>query len=101
MLECFESRFQPFDAGFRILFNSYYNGVGDKYPRPKRGLISRPSLKQVLAYRRQVDARVLDVISSAGAADRAGLAQRFELGLPPEQQYPAYLSLLSVAKQRK
>ncbi|MES2910355.1 MAG: DinB family protein, partial [Pseudomonadota bacterium] len=34
LLERFEENFQPFNAGFRVLFNSYYNGVGDKYPRP-------------------------------------------------------------------
>ena len=48
VLEKFEPGFKPFDAGFRVLFNSYYNGVGDKYPRPKRGLISRPSLQEGL-----------------------------------------------------
>ena len=34
----------PFDPAFRVLFNSYYNGVGDKHPRPERGLLSRPDL---------------------------------------------------------
>ena len=91
VLERFEPGFKPFDAGFRVLFNSYYNGVGDKYPRPKRGLISRPSLPQVLAYRRQVNARVLDVIASAGEADRLQLAQLIKLGLHHEQQHQELL----------
>ena len=46
VLERFEPGFEPFNASFRVLYNSYYNGVGDKYPRPQRGLISRPSLKK-------------------------------------------------------
>ena len=44
VLEPFEPGYAPFNPAFRVLFNSYYNGVGDKYPRPQRGLISRPSL---------------------------------------------------------
>ena len=91
VLERFEPHFKPFDSSFRVLFNSYYNGVGDKYPRPKRGLISRPSLREVLAYRQQVDARVLDLISNVGAADSAGLAPLVELGLQHEQQHQELL----------
>jgi len=91
VLERFEPDFKPFDAGFRVLFNSYYNGVGDKYPRPRRGLISRPSLTEVLAYRRQVNARVLEVLSRTGEAALAELAQLIELGLHHEQQHQELL----------
>src|ERR1700752_5164655 len=45
-----------YDPAFRVLFNSYYNAVGDKHPRPQRGLLSRPSRTEVLAYRAHVDA---------------------------------------------
>ena len=51
ILEKYEVNFKPFDASFRILFNSYYNGIGDKHPRAQRGLISRPTLAEVMAYR--------------------------------------------------
>ena len=91
VLERFEPDFKPFDASFRVLFNSYYNGVGDKYPRPHRGLISRPSLDEVLAYRAQVDARVQGVISSARDADRTELAQLIRLGVHHEQQHQELL----------
>ena len=91
VLERFEPRFKPFDAGFRVLFNSYYNGVGARHPRPQRGLISRPSLDEVLAYRAQVDARVLEVIARAGEADHAELAQLIDLGLHHEQQHQELL----------
>src|SRR5687768_11120338 len=43
LLERFERAFEPFHPAFRVLFNSYYNGVGDKHPRPERGLLTRPS----------------------------------------------------------
>ena len=91
VLERFEPAFKPFDASFRVLFNSYYNGVGDKHPRPQRGLISRPSLDEVLAYRVQVDARVQNVISSAGDAEHTELAQLIRLGLQHEQQHQELL----------
>ena len=95
ILEKFEKDFKPFDASFRVLFNSYYNGVGDKHPRPQRGLISRPTLQQVMAYRAQVDARVQNLISDmqAGKApqESAGLLQLLALGLQHEQQHQELL----------
>jgi len=75
----------PFDPAYRTLFNSYYVSVGDRHPRPQRGLLSRPSLDEVLAYRAHVDeamARLLD----AGSLDPAGLAL-VELGVNHEQQH--------------
>ncbi len=95
ILERFEPDFKPFDPGFRVLFNSYYNGVGDKYPRPKRGLISRPSLDEVLAYRAQVDLRMLEVIAQveadANTAQKKELASLVTLGLHHEQQHQELL----------
>lgn len=91
VLERFEQRFQPFDASFRRLFNSYYNGVGDKHPRSQRGLISRPSLQDVLEYRAQVNQRVAEVIGTTGDAQAPELAQLIELGLHHEQQHQELL----------
>src|SRR4249920_433370 len=54
--------YRPFDASFRTLFNSYYNGVGDRPARPARGLLSRPSLDEVRAYRRHVDEAMLRLL---------------------------------------
>src|SRR2546430_15878697 len=42
--------YRLFHPSFRVLFNSYYNGIGDKHPRSRRGLLSRPSLEEVHAY---------------------------------------------------
>lgn len=58
VLEPNEPGFAPFNPAFRVLFNSYYNGVGAKLPRPQRGLLTRPSLEEVLAYRANVDQRM-------------------------------------------
>jgi hypothetical protein len=44
VLERWERDFKPFHAAFRVLYNSYYNAVGDKHPRPQRGLLTRPEL---------------------------------------------------------
>ncbi|MFI5446666.1 ergothioneine biosynthesis protein EgtB [Polaromonas sp. UC242_47] len=95
ILERFEAGFKPFDASFRVLFNSYYNGVGDKYPRPQRGLISRPNLQEVLAYRAQVDERVLQLIqsqqASSDAPNDAEINTLITLGLQHEQQHQELL----------
>lgn len=76
---------RPFDPAYRTLFNSYYHAVGDRHPRPERGLLSRPSLDEVLAYRAHVDdamARLLD----AGTLDGGALGL-VELGIHHEQQH--------------
>ena len=95
VLEQFEDGFKPFDAAFRVLFNSYYNGVGDKYPRPQRGLISRPSLQDVLDYRADVNQRVqatMAQVDAAGPAEaRTSILQLITLGLHHEQQHQELL----------
>jgi len=86
ILERFEPGFQPFHPAFRVLFNSYYNGVGDKHPRPQRGLLTRPSMAEVRAYRANVDARVAALATRQAATD-ARLAALLTLGLQHEQQH--------------
>ena len=75
----------PFNPAFRVLFNSYYNSVGEKHPRPRRGLLSRPSLDEVLAYRSAIEGEVLDHLRR-GTLDRERLAL-LELGIQHEQQH--------------
>ncbi|HWT71201.1 MAG TPA: ergothioneine biosynthesis protein EgtB [Oxalicibacterium sp.] len=88
ILERFERHYQPHHPAFRVLFNSYYNGVGDKHARAKRGLLTRPSLSEVHAYRRDVDARLLDLLARPMKAEHfAQLATLVELGLHHEQQH--------------
>lgn len=72
--------YRPFDPAYRVLFNSYYNAVGDKHPRPERGMISRPGLREVLDYRRHVDAAMPRALAHAPR-------DLVELGLNHEQQH--------------
>ena len=74
-----------FDPAFRILFNSYYNAVGRQHPRPRRGLLSRPDLQQVFAYREWVDRRMQGLLAS-GSCD-AETSALMELGIQHEQQH--------------
>ena len=76
--------YRLFDPAYRVLFNSYYNAVGDKHPRPERGMLSRPALEDVFAYRRYVDESLLGVLLGEPAADIVDL---IELGLNHEQQH--------------
>lgn len=70
ILERFEDGFHPFHESFRVLFNSYYNGVGEKHPRPQRGMLTRPPLSLVRQYRADVDRRMARAIATHGN-DRA------------------------------
>lgn len=92
VLSAYEPGFAPFHPAFRVLFNSYYQGVGQQHPRPQRGLLTRPALPEVLAYRADVDARVTRLLQSP-AAEVAGAALRalVELGLQHEQQHQELL----------
>jgi len=74
-----------FDPAFRALFNSYYNAVGDRHPRPQRGLLSRPSLDEVLAYRDRVDDEMSKLLERDALAP--DLVPLVELGLNHEQQH--------------
>ncbi|RFF28279.1 ergothioneine biosynthesis protein EgtB [Wenzhouxiangella sp. 15181] len=75
------------DPTWRYLFNSYYNGVGDQYPRPQRGLISRPNVDEVDRYRRAVDDGMLALIENAANAQWTELTDIIRLGLNHEQQH--------------
>ncbi|MBU0892221.1 MAG: ergothioneine biosynthesis protein EgtB [Gammaproteobacteria bacterium] len=89
VLEAHEPGFAPFQPAFRVLFNSYYNGVGAKHPRPQRGLLTRPALDEVLAYRAQVDARMARLLPTV--LHNPALCALIELGLQHEQQHQELL----------
>lgn len=94
VLERFELNFKPHHPAFRVLFNSYYHGIGNQHPRPRRGLITRPSLAEVEDYRSNVDARMAALILIAAAlppARGAELVQLVTLGLQHEQQHQELL----------
>ena len=75
----------PFDPAFRVLFNSYYVGVGERHPRAERGLISRPSLERVFDYREAVDTRIANLLESRELPD--AMLDVIELGLHHEHQH--------------
>jgi len=77
--------FVPFDAAFRVLFNSYYNGVGARHPRPERGLLSRPGLETVLRYRTAIGQQLQDLL--AGSTLDTTWLDLIELGIHHEQQH--------------
>jgi hypothetical protein len=77
-----------FDRAFNFLFNSYYETIGARQARPKRGLITRPSLDEIYAYRNYVDAAVDTLLAGKLAKDVADLV---ELGCHHEQQHQELL----------
>lgn len=76
---------QPFDKDFKALFNSYYVGVGNRHLRSERGLLSRPTLKQVIAYRAHVDYALLAALTAQRLSTKQ--LDLLELGLHHEQQH--------------
>ena len=79
--------YQPFNDDFQVLFNSYYNGIGEQFSRPKRHLLSRPSLDEVLAYRQHID----DAMIGLSEDHREKNKDFIQLGLHHEQQHQELL----------
>ena len=87
VLRQFAPQYRVFDPAFGFLFNSYYEAVGERHPRPMRGLLTRPSIENVAAYRAHVDA-AMERLIPALPDDAAALV---ELGLQHEQQHQELL----------
>jgi ergothioneine biosynthesis protein EgtB len=85
LLKPFAPGWQPVDARYEYLFNSYYNAVGEQFPRAHRGDLSRPTVREVLDYRARVDAAMVALLGGAGAAPE--IAARTVLGLHHEEQH--------------
>jgi ergothioneine biosynthesis protein EgtB len=81
------SNYQSAHPQYNYLFNSYYNAVGPFHWRPKRGLLSRPTVREVYEYRKYVDALMLELLDHADARKFDGLEPRTTLGLNHEQQH--------------
>ena len=79
--------YRQFDPHFAYLFNSYYVTVGDRHCRQNRGLLSRPPVAQVYAYRRHVDDAMLRFLESLSPAELEALQPVIEIGLQHEQQH--------------
>jgi ergothioneine biosynthesis protein EgtB len=82
------SNYKTFDERFNFLFNSYYETVGARHPRPLRGLLTRPTLAEVLAYREYVDAALAQLLQRSPPQE---LLNVIELGCHHEQQHQELL----------
>jgi len=76
-----------FDARFAYLFNSYYESLGPRHPRPQRGLLTRPGLAEVMAYRAHVDAALDLAIAHCDEAAWEAVRPILLLGMNHEQQH--------------
>jgi ergothioneine biosynthesis protein EgtB len=83
--------YRAFDERFAVLFNSYYHAAGERLPRPERGLLTRPTVEEVFAYRAHVDAAMAALL--AGEHGELAPEARFtvELGLNHEEQHQELL----------
>ncbi len=82
-----EHGYRPINTDYQVLFNSYYNSVGEQFPRPRRGMLTRPTVAEVLAYRRTVDERMARLLQSLDDKDARQAASVLELGIHHEQQH--------------
>ena len=90
--------YQAFDPHFNYLFNSYYEAVGARHPRPDRGMVTRPGIAEIAAYRRHVDEamdRLMADVATGQSPDaeqrRSELATLVRLGINHEQQHQELL----------
>ena len=91
LLQAFVKDYQAFHPDYNYLFNSYYQTVGSMQPRGERGLMSRPTVEEVYAYRTAIDERIADLITHADASQWPEIAARVTLGLHHEQQHQELL----------
>ena len=82
--------YRLFDAAFNYCFNSYYESQGLRQPRPKRGVLTRPSSERVFAYRGHVDAALAELFA-AGLERDGEVARVIEVGINHEQQHQELL----------
>lgn len=82
-----DAGYRPFDPRWFHLFNSYYESLGPRHPRPQRGLLTRPALAEVHRYREHVDAAVERLLAEADDETWATVAPLLALGLQHEEQH--------------
>ncbi|MCS7081187.1 MAG: ergothioneine biosynthesis protein EgtB [Chloracidobacterium sp.] len=91
VLKPYAADYRLFHPRYGYLFNSYYEAVGDRHPRAQRGLVTRPTVREVYAYRAHVNAAVEHFITHADAKTWATAQPVLELGLHHEQQHQELL----------
>ena len=91
LLREFLPGYREFHPQYGYLFNSYYEAVGQRHPRPQRGLVSRPTVAEVYEYRAHVDHAMKELVLSADEGDWERIAPLLELGLHHEEQHQELL----------
>src|ERR1700722_19849787 len=84
----YASGYEAFDEAYAYIFNSYYEAVGARHPRPERGLLSRPGIDEIARYRSFVDGAMEALLRDPG---QPGLTELITLGLHHEQQHQELL----------
>lgn len=87
LLKAFVEDYRSPNEHYQHLFNSYYNGVGEQFSRPQRGLLSRPPLQEILAYRAHIDNAMTSLLDDSGHPQRQAILARTRLGIEHEQQH--------------
>jgi ergothioneine biosynthesis protein EgtB len=90
ILEAHAPNFEAYDPAYRVLFNSYYEGIGDRYPRVDRGVITQPGADEIGRYRHSVDRRMREFLELREFDDEL-VGSLVELGLHHEQQHQELL----------
>ncbi|MGA9575813.1 MAG: ergothioneine biosynthesis protein EgtB [Lysobacterales bacterium] len=87
ILKTFAEGYEPFDPAYDVIFNSYYNAIGEQFPRPQRGLLSRPTVHEVLDYRQHVDHEMSRLLAEEQHPHRQTINERCRLGIEHEKQH--------------
>lgn len=93
ILRTFEKNWRPVHQSFHSIFNSYYKSMGNAYPRPHRGLLSRPLLQEVKAYHTHITERMQNLLEDKAGGQHDLLAKLTETGLQHERQHQELLRM--------
>lgn len=87
LLKEYLSDYTPWNGQFEVLFNSYYNGIGEQFPRAKRHLLSRPTVNEVYQYRQAIDECMIELLNQSDHSQYEEIVSRTVLGIHHEQQH--------------
>ena len=85
----FAPHYRPFRPEYQHLFNSYYEAAGTFFPRPQRGMLSRPTVEEVYRYRCHIDTAMQALLDAPPEQHIADIVQRTQLGIEHETQHQA------------
>ena len=87
LLKPYLKGYQHCDPRWDIQFNSYYEALGERYPRPQRGMLTRPNISKIMEWRTRVDTGLKELVSSSIGEQHRSVQELVELGLHHEQQH--------------